>query len=54
MFQKGDLVFSYGSIGLILDVYSSVNSTDCLVFFFPQPHQYGTSWISKKYLSKVC
>ena len=53
MFKKGDLVFAYGSIGLILDVFETVSSTDYLVFFFPQPHQYGSSLISKKYLSKV-
>ena len=53
MFQKGDLVFAYGSRGLILDVFHTMNSTDYLVFFLPKPNQYGPSWISKKYLTKV-
>ena len=53
MFQKGDLVFAYGSKGLILDTSHSVYSTDYLVFFFPQPNQYGPSWIAEKYLNKV-
>ena len=53
MFQKGDLVFVFGSLGLILDIRHSMNLTDYLIFWFPQPHQYGPSWISKKHLSKV-
>ena len=52
MFQKGDLVWAYGAMGLILDTTDAVNSTDYLVIFFPQPHQYGPSWISEKYLNR--
>ena len=53
MFQKGDLIWAYGAMGLILDITDAANSTDCLVIFLPRPHQYGPSWISKKYLNKV-
>ena len=54
MYQKGDLVFTYGSRGLILDIFETVKSTDYLILFFPQPHQFGASWISEKWLRKVC
>ena len=50
----GDLVWAYGSRGLILEVSHGMYSTEYLIFWIPQPHQYGSSWIAKKHLIKVC